>query len=90
MSSIASQITGVSIAFTQPFVQAQITENIKAPRHWPLLEEFTGEFPAQRASNAENVSNWWRHHDNSNSRTVLPIMMKRTNVRYLGKVYAPF
>ena len=24
----------------------------------------TGEFPAQRASNAENVSIWWRHHDN--------------------------
>ena len=23
----------------------------------------TGEFPAQRASNAENVSIWWRHHD---------------------------
>ena len=22
-----------------------------------------GEFPAQRASNAENVSIWWRHHD---------------------------
>ena len=22
----------------------------------------TGEFPAQRASNAENVSTWWRHH----------------------------
>ena len=21
-----------------------------------------GEFPAQRASNAENVSIWWRHH----------------------------
>ena len=29
----------------------------------------TGEFPAQRASNAENVSIWWRHHgfgDNDN------------------------
>ena len=25
----------------------------------------TGEFPAQRASNAENVSIWWRHHDSS-------------------------
>ena len=25
----------------------------------------TGEFPAQRASNAENVSIWWRHHDTS-------------------------
>ena len=24
----------------------------------------TGEFPAQRASNAENISIWWRHHVN--------------------------
>ena len=24
--------------------------------------QVTGEFPAQRASNAENVSLWWRHH----------------------------
>ena len=24
----------------------------------------TGEFPAQRTSNAENVSIWWRHHEN--------------------------
>ena len=24
----------------------------------------TGEFPAQKASNAENVPIWWRHHDN--------------------------
>ena len=39
-------------------------ENIKAPRHWPLCGEFTGtgEFPAQKASYAENVSIWWRHH----------------------------
>ena len=25
----------------------------------------TGEIPTQRASNAENVSIWWRHHDNT-------------------------
>ena len=25
----------------------------------------TGEFPTQRASNAENVSIWWRHHEHS-------------------------
>ena len=25
----------------------------------------TGEFPAQMASNAENVSIWWRHHEQS-------------------------
>ena len=28
--------------FTQPFVQAQIKENINAPRLWPLWGEFTG------------------------------------------------
>ena len=28
----------------------------------------TGEFPAQRASNAENVSTWWRHHVSTPSR----------------------
>ena len=49
--------------FTQLFIQAQIKENIKAPRHWPLYGEFTDEFPAQMASNAENVSIWWRHHE---------------------------
>ena len=50
--------------FTQPFIQAKIKENIKAPRHWPLCKEFTGdgEFPAQMASNAKDVSIWWRHH----------------------------
>ena len=25
--------------FTQPFVQVQIKENIKAPRHWPVTRE---------------------------------------------------
>ena len=28
--------------FTQPFIQAQIKENIKAPRHWPLWGELAG------------------------------------------------
>ena len=29
--------------FAQPFIQAQIKENIKAPRHWPLWEESTAD-----------------------------------------------
>ena len=29
--------------FAQPFIQVQIKENIKAPRHWPLRGEFTGD-----------------------------------------------
>ena len=32
----------------------------------------TGEFPAQMASNAENVSIWWRHHDESSSCIPVP------------------
>ena len=55
----------VSRLFTQPFIQGVVKENIKAPRHWPLRvnSPVTGEFPAQRASNAETASIWWRHHD---------------------------
>ena len=63
MSTMASQITGVSI-FTQPFVQAHIKETSKL-RVTGLCERnspVTGEFLTQRASNAENVSIWWRHH----------------------------
>ena len=63
MGTMASQITSLTIVYST-VIQAQIKENIKAPRHWPLCGEFTGtgEFPAQRVSNAENVSIWWRHH----------------------------
>ena len=63
MTTMASQITSTRL-FNQSFIQAQIKENIKAPRRWPLCGEFTatGEFPAQRASNAENVSIWRRYH----------------------------
>ena len=49
-----------------PFVRRIHRPPVKAPRYWPLCGEFSpvaGEFPAQMASNAENVSIWWRHHD---------------------------
>ena len=39
---IGYQTTGVSTV-TQLFVQAQIKENINAPRQWPLWGEFTGD-----------------------------------------------
>ena len=35
--------SSASRLFTQPFIQAQIKESIKAPRHWPLWGEFTGD-----------------------------------------------
>ena len=54
MNAMASQIASL----TQPFIQAQIKESINAPHHRPLCRNsaVTGEFPAQRASKAENVS----------------------------------
>ena len=33
----------------------------------------TSEFPAQRASNAENVSIWWRHHESSQAGSCLAL-----------------
>ena len=54
MGAMASQITSLTI-LTQPFIQAQIKEKIKAPRHWPCVgnSPVTGELPVQRASNEE-------------------------------------
>ena len=41
-------------------IQAQIKENTKTPRHWPLCGEFTG--TGTKGQDAENISIWWRHH----------------------------
>ena len=73
MSAIASQITSLTIVCWN-FIQAQIKENIKAPRLWQLCGEFTGDrwVPAQRDSYAENVSIWLRHHDQFRSFNVGP------------------
>ena len=54
----------VSRLFTQPFIQAQIKENTKAPRHWPLCGEFIGNRWMSHTNGQwrGNVSIWWRHH----------------------------
>ena len=67
MGAIASQITSITIVYSTVYSDAD-QRNIKAPRHWPLW----GEFPAQMASNAENVSIWWRHHDSFAIRQLSP------------------
>ena len=54
MNKMASQITSLTIVYSTVY-SGKMKENIKAPRHWPLCGKFTetGEFPAQKASNAE-------------------------------------
>ena len=52
--------SSASPLFTQLFIQAQIKEASKL--RVTGLCAVTGEFLAQMASNAENISIWWRHH----------------------------
>ena len=49
---------------TQPFIQAQSKENIKAPRHWPLCGEFRGSVnsPHKWPVTWKIISIWWFHH----------------------------
>ena len=49
--------------FTQTFLPALIKENIRVTGHCGGNSPVTSEFPTQRASNAGNVSIWWRHHE---------------------------
>ena len=64
MSAMASQITSLTIVYST-FYSRRRSKKTSKLRVTGLCEgnsPVTGEFPAQRASNAENVSVWWRHH----------------------------
>ena len=54
-SAMASQITSLTIVYPSVYSRRRSKENIKAPRHWSLWGEFTGDrwIPAQRDSNAK-------------------------------------
>ena len=53
MRAVASQISSVSIVCSTVGSGAEKRKHQSSP--------VTGEFPAQKASNAENISIWWRH-----------------------------
>ena len=67
MGAVASQITSLTIVYSIVYSDA---DQRKYQRSALLAicagnSPETGEFPAQIASNAENVSIWWRHHEES-------------------------
>ena len=66
MSVMASQITGVSMVYFTVCLGAD-QRKYQSPAALVLCEgnsPVTGEFPSQRASDAEDVFFiWWRHHD---------------------------
>ena len=65
MGTIASQITSLTIVYPSAYSDA----NERKHQGSALLaicagnSPVPGEFPAQMASNTENVSIWWRHHE---------------------------
>ena len=64
MSTMASQITSHMIVYSTVYSRPR-SKRISKLRVTGLCagnSPVTGEFPAQRASNAEKVSIWWRHH----------------------------
>ena len=55
MGTISSQITSLTIFYSK-------TSKLRVTGLCAVNSPETGEFPAQMASYAENVSIWWRHH----------------------------
>ena len=60
MSTIASQITSLAIVFSTVYSDQRKHQSSAS---LAFVWELTGEFPAQTASYAQNVSIWWRHHE---------------------------
>ena len=67
MSPMASQITSHGIVYITVYSGADKKNHQSSASLAFVRAESspgTGEFPAQKASNAENVSIWWRNHVN--------------------------
>ena len=64
MGTMASQITSLTIVYSTVYSRrrSKKTSKLRVTGLCAGNSPVTGEFPAQRASNVENVSIWWRHH----------------------------
>ena len=64
MGTISSQITNFTIVYSTVYSDADQRKHFKLRITGLCAENSpgTGEFPTQMASNAENISIWWRHH----------------------------
>ena len=60
----ASQITSLTIVYSTVYSRrrSKKTPKLRVTGLCAGISPVTGEFPAQRVSNAENVSIWWRRH----------------------------
>ena len=65
MGAMTSQITSLTNVYSTVYlgVDKKKTSKLRVTGLCAGNSMVTSEFPAQRASNAENVSIWWRHHE---------------------------
>ena len=63
MGTVASQITSLTFGYTTVYSDGDQSKHQSSALLAFVWGIHPGEFPAQMASNAENVSIWWRHHD---------------------------
>ena len=65
MRAMASQITSLTIVYSTVYSRrrSKKTSKLRITDLCAGNSPVTGELPAQRVSNAENISIWWRHHD---------------------------
>ena len=73
--------------FTQPFIRVQISK-LRVTGLCAGNSPVTGEFPAQMASNAENVSIWWRHHEKRHLGHLGFTVEHNRNRQYIHAVWA--
>ena len=83
MGVIASQITSLAIVYSTVYSDAdqKKTSKLRITGLCAGNSPGTGEFPTQMASNAENVSIWWRHHESVR-------WWKQTNMHYSDATWA--
>ena len=65
MGVMASQITSLAVVYWIVYSGAdhKKTSKLRVTGLCAGNSPVTGEFPAQMASNAENIFTWWRHHE---------------------------
>ena len=67
MSAMASQITSLAIVYSTVYSmrRSRKTSKLRVTGLCAGIHRSPVNSPQKRASNAENVSTWWRHHDSA-------------------------
>ena len=81
ISAMASQITSLTTVYSTVYSGAYQRKHQSSTGLCAGNSLWTGEFPAQMASNMENVSIWWRHHvfESSQNRHLMALLEKVAN-----------